>query len=277
MKPLVAVASLLLAGAALAATTPLPPRPSRYVTDRAGVFAANPARLTALEQQLAAFERETSNQVIVYIDRDLPPGTTLEEMGAAAIRSWGVGQKGRLNGVILFAFITPRAMRLEVGYGLEGSIPDARARQITSEVIRPLFRAGDYASGVEAGVRAILAAARGEAFRGTGRTVAETGAPAGQGSGRVWVGILIITIFFVILPVVFVLVLVSRFRRRGVGSPGPSSWTSSSDSSSSDSYASSSPFESSSSSSSSDSSSSSSSDFSGGGGDGGGGGSSDSW
>jgi uncharacterized protein len=94
-------------------------------------------------------------------------------MGATAIREWAVGQKGKSNGVILFVFTGDRALRLEVGYGLEGVLPDARARQITSDVVKPLFKKGDYAGGIEAGVEAVLAAARGEGFQGTGRIVAE--------------------------------------------------------------------------------------------------------
>jgi uncharacterized protein len=154
-----------------AAPGPLPPRPTQYATDRAQVFP--PARLAALNEKLAAFERVTSNQVLVYVDRSLPPGTSLEEMGATAIREWGVGQKGKSNGVILFVFTGDRALRLEVGYGLEGVLPDARARQITSDVVKPFFKKGDYPGGIEAGVEAVLAAARGEAFQGTGRTAAE--------------------------------------------------------------------------------------------------------
>ena len=162
---LAAVASLAWAAA------PLPAKPTAYATDHAGVF--DPARLSALNEKLAGFERTTSNQVLVYVDHRIPAGTTLEEMAAEAVRTWGVGQKGRSNGVILFVFVDDKAMRLEVGYGLEGPIPDARAKQITSEVIKPSFKQGDYAGGVEAGVDAVFAAANGEAYVGTGRTVAE--------------------------------------------------------------------------------------------------------
>jgi uncharacterized protein len=154
-----------------AAPVPLPPRPTQYATDRAQVFPS--ARLAALNEKLATFERVTSNQVLVYVDRSLPPGTSLDEMGATAIREWGVGQKGNSNGVILFVFTGDRALRLEVGYGLEGVLPDARARQITSDVVKPFFKKGDYAGGIEAGVEAVLAAVRGEGFQGTGRTAAE--------------------------------------------------------------------------------------------------------
>jgi uncharacterized protein len=148
------------------------PKPSRYATDNAGVFPAD--RLAALNESLAAFERETSSQIVVYVDRRRPEDTTLEDFAASTYRSWGIGQQGKSNGVLFLVFVDDRAMRIEVGYGLEGAIPDAIAKRITSEVVRPLFKKGDYAGGVEAGARALMAAARGEGFAGTGRTVAET-------------------------------------------------------------------------------------------------------
>jgi uncharacterized protein len=156
----------------LQAASPALPKPAQYATDNAGVIPA--ARLSALNESLAAFERDTSNQIVVYVDRRRPPDTTLEELAAATYRSWGIGQKGKSNGVLFLVFVDDRAMRIEVGYGLEGAIPDAIAKRITSEVVRPLFKNGDYAGGVEAGARALMAAARGEGFSGTGRTTAET-------------------------------------------------------------------------------------------------------
>jgi uncharacterized protein len=168
--PLAVPVLLALATAAWAAR-PLPPRPTKYATDKARAFDA--ARLDALNERLAAFERETSNQVIVYVDRKLPAGTTLEEMSSGAMRAWGVGQKGKRNGVALFVFVDDRKMRLEVGYGLEGALPDAAAHRITDGVIKPHFKKGDYAGGVEAGVNAILAALRAEGHKGTGVTAAE--------------------------------------------------------------------------------------------------------
>src|SRR5262245_7418979 len=131
-----AVALAFAAGPrAAAAPVALPAKPSRYATDQAGVIPAE--RLSALNEKLAAVERETSDQVLVYVDRRLPPDTTVEEVAVEAMRTWGVGQKGRSNGVLLFVFVDDHAMRLEVGYGLEGAIPDARARQITSDVMKP--------------------------------------------------------------------------------------------------------------------------------------------
>src|SRR5437588_7015527 len=104
----------------LLAAISLPPKPAQYVTDRAGVI----RNADALNEKLANFERQTSDQILVYTDQHLPPDTTIEEMGAEAMRSWGVGQKGKDNGAILFVFTGDRKMRIEVGYGLEGSLTD---------------------------------------------------------------------------------------------------------------------------------------------------------
>jgi uncharacterized protein len=258
---------------ALIAAIPLPEKPGRYVTDRAGVLSAQ--RADALNEKLAQFERTSSDQILVYIDQRLPKDTTIEEMGSEAMRKWGVGQKGKDNGAILFVFVGDRKMRIEVGYGLEGALTDAKSKQIIETMIKPEFKRGDYASGVEQGVSAMLAAIRGEPYQGTGRTVAETGTPQGiSRSDRIYAitwSILIVLVFGI--PLVFVAIILKRSLQRA--SPGYGSTFSSSgfsDSSSSSSWSSSS-----SSSSSSDSSSSSSSDFSGGGGSGGGGGASGSW
>jgi uncharacterized protein len=233
----------------------LPPKPDRYVTDRAGAISAD--RAAALNEKLAAFERETSSQVLVYVDRKVPEGTTLEEFTNKAFHAWGVGQKGNSNGVAFFLFTDDRRMRMEVGYGLEGALPDARAHRIDAEIIAPLLKAGDVAGALDAGTDAIFAAARGEPYKGTGRTAAEGRTEPRNNN----ISVLLFPICFV--GGLFVLVaLLSRAARRGSRAGGGSSgWISSSSGSSS----------------SSDSSSSSSSDFSGGGGDSGGGGSSDSY
>jgi len=164
------VASLFLLGAA-----PVLEKPEKYATDRAGVIPAE--RLAALNDSLAAFERETSNQLVVYVDRRLPEDTTLEDLATDTFRHWAIGQKDKANGVLFLVFVDDRAMRVEVGYGLEGAIPDARAKRITGEVVKPFFKKGDFAGGIEAGARALMAAARVEGHAGTGRTVAETAPP----------------------------------------------------------------------------------------------------
>lgn len=163
--------------------SPVPPKPDRYVTDLSGVFP--PGRAQALNERLAAFERETSAQILVYVAPKVPEGTTLEELGAAAIRAWGVGQKGKSNGLVFFVFPEDRKMRIATGYGLEGAVPDVVTKRIQSDIVKPFFLKGDFAGGIEAGVEALLQAVRGEGTKGTGRTAAESG----MGHDAVWVAL----------------------------------------------------------------------------------------
>jgi uncharacterized protein len=207
----IAVAALAMAALLSAASIDekLPAAPDRYVTDRAGVF--SPDRAEALNSRLEQFERETSDQVLVWIDRRIPEGFTLEDFTVRAAQKWRVGQKGKDNGTVLFVFIDDRKMRIEVGYGLEGVLPDVTAHRIQEEEILPRFRSGDYAGGVEAGVAAIMAAIKGE-YKGTGSTVAERrGGRSRTVSGSPISGCLvgIFILFFVFLP------LLSRIFRVG--------------------------------------------------------------
>jgi uncharacterized protein len=163
-------AAFALAAIALAAD-PLPPKPTQFVSDRAGIL--SPQTIAALNSRLEAFERETSNQVIVATFPNAPSGYALEDFTQRTAEAWGIGRKKEDNGVALFVFPKERRMRIEVGYGLEGALPDAIAKRIIENEMVPAFRAGDFDSGVSRGVNAILQAARGE-YKGTGRTSAET-------------------------------------------------------------------------------------------------------
>jgi uncharacterized protein len=165
---------LLLAASAAQAAVDVPPRPDRYATDRAGVVPA--ARLS----------RDTSNQVLVYVDRRLPPNASIEEYATTALTKWGVGQKGKDNGVLFFVFVDDRQMRIEVGYGLEAALPDIRAASIIEDHAKPRFRANDYAGGVEAVADQVMRAARGEAYQGSGRTHAEGGGASQDGPPPLW-------------------------------------------------------------------------------------------
>jgi uncharacterized protein len=164
------VLGAIVGGLPLAAAGALPAKPARYVEDTAGLLSA-PTR-EALIQKLDAHERETSNQVLVAIFPSVPEDYAMEDFTQRTAEAWGVGQKSRNNGAVLFIFPKDHKMRIEVGYGLEGAIPDATAKTILDREITPAFRAGDFDRGVTRGVDAILRAARGE-YRGTGRTNAD--------------------------------------------------------------------------------------------------------
>jgi uncharacterized protein len=123
-------------------------------------------QLNKLEYKLAQFERETSHQVAVLTIASLQ-GESIEDFSIRVAESWRIGRKGFDNGVILIIALKDRKLRIEVGYGLEGVLPDAIANQIIRKVIVPHFRNDDYGAGVDAGVNAILKTVAGESLRDT--------------------------------------------------------------------------------------------------------------
>jgi uncharacterized protein len=142
------------------------PRLHGRVTDLAGLLSQQQAGL--LEDQLTRFERETSHQVVVLT----VPTLEDEDIASFSIRvaeDWKIGRKGHDNGVILLIARDDRKLRIEVGYGLEGVLPDAIANRIIQDVIVPRFRDRDFAGGIESGVSAIIQSVRGEEIAATSR------------------------------------------------------------------------------------------------------------
>lgn len=124
------------------------------MNDYAGIL--TPADRERLEARIAERERATGAQVVVALFPSLD-GENLEDVSIRLAERWRVGQKGLDNGVILLVFAKDRKVRFEVGYGLEGAIPDSVAGQIIRDAIAPAFREGRYAAGLEAAVTAIFA------------------------------------------------------------------------------------------------------------------------
>ncbi|MCX7672649.1 MAG: TPM domain-containing protein [Thiobacillaceae bacterium] len=149
----------LLIGLALAwAQVPVPPLAAR-VTDLSGVL--SPAERQALEARLARFEADKGSQLAILILPTTRP-ESIEQYGIRVAEAWRLGRKGVDDGVLLLVATEDRAVRIEVGYGLEGAIPDALAKRIVEERIIPRLRAGDYAGGLEAGITALIGAISGE-------------------------------------------------------------------------------------------------------------------
>src|SRR5881398_3431647 len=148
----------------------IPPKPDRYFNDYAGIVSNEAAY--RFNEQLAQFERETSDQVVVAVFPKMQSDSDIADYTQRVAQAWGVGQKERRNGVVLFVFIQDRKMFIQVGYGLEGSLPDITAFDITEYRIKPRFKSGDYEGGLAAGIDSIFQAIRGE-YKGTGKTVRE--------------------------------------------------------------------------------------------------------
>jgi uncharacterized protein len=142
--------------------------------------------------------------------------SSLEDYAQHLYQAWKIGQKGKNNGALLLVFTQEHKMRIHTGYGLEGPMPDVICKRIIEDEIAPHFKQGDFDEGLEAGVTAMMAAARGE-YKGTGRTHKETQNHNGGSA----------------LPVLFVFVIIifsilSKLRRRtatSYGSAGHQSWS----------------------------------------------------
>jgi uncharacterized protein len=156
----------------------MPPPPPRYFNDFAGVTSL--AVGDRLNRQLEEFEKKTSSQVVVAVFQKMESASSIQDYVHRMFTTWKIGQKGKNNGVLLAVFVQDRKMWIAVGYGLEGVLPDARARRIVDDEIAPHFKRDNYEQGLAAGVAAILAAAGGE-YKGTGATTDQRG---GSGISR---------------------------------------------------------------------------------------------
>ena len=212
---LLAILFALLLSPASAQT--LPPLTGRVV-DTAGLL--DPATEAALDTQLAAFEQKSSDQVVVATVPDLQ-GYAIEEFGVALARSWKLGQAGENNGVLLLVSRDDRKVRIDVGYGLEGTLTDALTQVIIQEDILPAFRAGDYSGGVQKGTDGILKVLSGDA--------AELQARADRNAGNAGDGVPADTALFIgIFVLVWLLILgggmMTMLARRHGTKVGPNRW-----------------------------------------------------
>jgi uncharacterized protein len=151
----------------------VPAMPAHYFNDYASVI--DPQTAQQLDQRLADFERQTSNQILVVIYPSLPPDKAIEDFALATFRAWKPGQQGRDNGAILFVFVHDRKIRISTGYGLEATLTNTLCKRIISDEIAPRFQLGDFGGGLTAAINAMMAATR-DAYPGTGKTVAEQNA-----------------------------------------------------------------------------------------------------
>ena len=248
----------VLSVAALAADFTVPPAPSHYVTDNASALSS--ATQASVDAELKAYEKSTGHQVIVWVG-----GTTgdvpLETWTGETAHQWHVGRRGKDDGAILFLFVSDHKVRIEVGYGLEGSLTDADASRIIRDDIVPRMKADDPNGAVSSGVAAMLTTIT-PSYAGVTPPPAQGSTAPPTGSGFV----IAMIAFFGLLVLFFAFVIVMIVARKGApagrkekgstfwSSGGGSSWSGGSDDSSS-----------------------SDDDFSSGGGDFGGGGASGSW
>jgi uncharacterized protein len=152
-----ALAAMVACGAALAADVPYL---SGRVVDNAEILSADAER--RITARLKEHEDRTTDQIAVLTVPSLE-GESIEEFAVKVFEAWKLGQKGKDNGVLVVVAPRDRKMRIEVGYGLEGTLTDLHASRIIRNVMTPRFKSGEFDGGVEAGVTAIIATLAGDA------------------------------------------------------------------------------------------------------------------
>lgn len=145
--------------ATVAVAEPNFPELTGRVVDQAGLLTA--ADKAQLETELEAFEAKSTDQIVVVTVPSLQ-GYPIDEFGPMLGRKWGIGQKGKDNGVLVIVAPTERKVRIEVGRRLEPLLPDGRAGTIVRETILPSFRRGDFSGGIKAGVAQVKAVLEGD-------------------------------------------------------------------------------------------------------------------
>lgn len=197
-KKLLIFCSLLLC-TAMAFAQDFPERSNTLVTDFTNTL--SPGDKQKLETKLVAFNDSTSTQIAVVILKSVG-SYDINDYGQQLLRKWGIGQKGKNNGILVIVAIADRKMAIQTGYGAEGPLPDVLTQRIIQNDMRPNFKAGDYYAGLDAATDDIIKATKGE-FKADAQ-------PAEQGSGGDGAGI-------IILIVIVVVILIIVFRNRGGG------------------------------------------------------------
>jgi uncharacterized protein len=131
-------------------------KPLGHVNDFAGVM--RPSDRTSTEGILTELEQKSGAQVVVVSVKSLDGGQ-IDDFAVRLFERWGIGQKGRDNGLLLVAAIEDRKVRIEVGYGFEGDLPDAATGRLIDQYIVPAFRRGDYSGGLRDGAKALASVA----------------------------------------------------------------------------------------------------------------------
>ena len=187
MKKVISIFLLLLSVQLFAQKVIPRPAVQTLVVDNANVL--NDYDREQLERKLVALDDSTSNQIAIITVKSLND-QPIEEVATATFRDWGIGNKKTNNGVLILVAVQDKQIRIEVGYGLEGAIPDITANDIIEHDIKPAFRQGNYYGGLNQAADDLSKAAAGEY-----KVRRERAQPQGKGSGLVFLIILAIVIF----------------------------------------------------------------------------------
>lgn len=162
MKRILAILTLFIsfcATAQIEKVIPKKPSPPKLVNDFTGTL--TPEQVIALERKLVAFDDSTSNQVAIVLIATTE-GNSIEDVAIELGRAWGVGNTEKNNGIVLLVAKSDRKTTIQVGYGLEGAIPDVTAKSIIDHEIIPNFKQDNYYRGLDEAADALIKAAAGE-------------------------------------------------------------------------------------------------------------------
>ncbi|WP_350150291.1 YgcG family protein [Nitrosomonas sp.] len=150
--------TMLLSATLAMADAAIPPLKA-HVNDLTATLSTS--EVMHLEQKLQAFEKTKGSQIAVLMIPTTQP-ETIEQYSIRVAEAWQLGRKGIDDGILLLIAKNDRALRVEVGYGLEGVIPDAIAKRIIADIMTPHFKLGHFANGIDAGIEAIIHLIQGE-------------------------------------------------------------------------------------------------------------------
>jgi uncharacterized protein len=176
----------------------IPAKPSTLVTDYTNTLSETDK--DALERKLDAFDDSTSTQIAILIMKSVGE-YDISDYAQKVFRSWGIGQKGKNNGLLILVALGDRKVFIQTGYGVEDRVPDAIAHEIVENDIKPRFRNNDYYGGLNAAVDDLMKYTKGE-YKATAK-------PPGRGNGGGG------SVFALIIIVIVILIII--FRNRGGG------------------------------------------------------------
>ena len=175
----------------------LPPRPNppRLVNDLAHLM--QPTEVEALEQKLVAYNDSTSSQITVVTVPSLD-GDEIADYAQKLYESWGIGRKGKNNGILVLVAQQEHAARIQTGYGLEGAVPDALAKRIITNVLVPAFRQNQFYAGLDRATDQLIALAKGE-YKADPADAQPQGRRNGGSGPPFWLIIGILVLVFIML------------------------------------------------------------------------------
>ena len=186
---------------------PPKPNPPRLVNDFVGGY-LSPFEIDALEKKLVAYDDSTSSQITIVIVKSTQP-YDIADYAVKLGRSWGVGQKGKNNGVVILWATDDRKVSIQTGYGMEGAIPDVYANRIINNIIRPNFQNATYYTGLDQATTALINYAKGEY----------------KSDGSSDEGIPLVAVFIIFLLIFIFIGFLSNRNNRGGGNTGsPGGW-----------------------------------------------------